>query len=151
MRPATFDRLDGIVETLTTDLPDRAKEISRKTIAEFISRRAETVAAGTIQKEVTVLKHALKLAVEWELLNSNPAQGVKLPKSPQGRTRHPSPAELKTALDAAPKWMRVPLALAAFTGMRRGELLSLRWSDVDLENRRLIFGRPRTALCECCL
>jgi integrase len=33
--------------------------------------------------------------------------------------------------------MRAPLALAAFTGMRRGELLGLRWMDVDLENRRL--------------
>jgi len=33
--------------------------------------------------------------------------------------------------------MRAPIALAAFTGMRRGELLGLRWLDVDLPNRRL--------------
>jgi integrase len=33
--------------------------------------------------------------------------------------------------------MRAPIALAAFTGMRRGELLGLRWMDVDLNGRRV--------------
>jgi integrase len=75
--------------------------------------------------------------VEWDLLHSNVAQGIKLPTIPQGRTRYLSPSELKAALEAAPEWMRVPLALAAFTGMRRGELLALRWMDVEFENRRL--------------
>jgi integrase len=65
------------------------------------------------------------------------AQGVKLPKIPEGRTRYLSPSELKAVFEIAPEWMRIPLALAAFTGMRRGELLALRWMDVDLANRRL--------------
>ncbi|TCK75878.1 tyrosine-type recombinase/integrase [Acidipila rosea] len=137
LRSTTFERLEGILKTLKANLPELAKEITRKTVADFISKRAETVSAGTIQKEVTTLKHALKLAVEWELLQRNVAQGAKMPKAPEGRTRYLSPSELKTALEAAPEWMRLPLALAAFTGMRRGELLSLRWTDVDLENRRL--------------
>jgi integrase len=136
LRATTFDRLDGILETLKTNLPERAKDINRKTVAEYISSRSETVAPGTIQKEISVLKHALKLAVEWELLNGNPAQGAKLPKLPEGRTRYLSPGELKAALEAAPDWMRAPMALAAFTGMRRGELLGLRWLDVDLAARR---------------
>jgi integrase len=137
LRPTTFERLDGILETLKRHLPERAKDISRKDVAEYISTRAESVAPGTVQKEATVLKHALKLAVEWELLNTNVAQGAKLPKTPQGRTSYLSPIELKAALQAASDWMRAPLALAAFTGMRRGELLGLRWTDVDLPNRRV--------------
>jgi integrase len=137
LRPTTFERLDGILETLKANLPERAKDISRNTVGEYISTRSETVAPGTIQKEITVLKHALRLAVEWELLNSNPAQGVKLPKVPEGRTRYLSPTELKAALENAPEWMRAPIALATFTGMRRGELLGLQWKDVDLDGRRV--------------
>jgi integrase len=137
LRPTTYERLDGILETLKAALPERAKDISRKTVADYISTRSEDVAPGTVQKEVTVLKHALRLAVEWELLNQNPAQGAKLPKVPEGRTRYLSPTELKASLEAAPEWMRAPIALAAFTGMRRGELLGLRWMDVDVEGRRV--------------
>lgn len=137
LRETTFERLEGILETLKTHLPERARDISRKTVADYISARADDVAPGTIQKEVTVLKHALRLAVEWELLNTNPAQGAKLPKLPEGRTRYLSPSELKAALEAAPEWMRAPIALAAFTGMRRSELLGLRWADVDLERGRV--------------
>jgi hypothetical protein len=66
-------------------------------------RSADPVAPGTIQKEVAALKHALKLAVGWKLLQSNVAQGAKLPKIPDGRTRYLSPSELKAALATAPE------------------------------------------------
>jgi len=137
LRPSTFKRLDGILETLKAELPERAKDIKKKTVADLISSRSEEVAPGTVQKEITVLKHALRLAVEDGLLHDNQAKGVKLPKTPEGRTRYLSPTELKAALESALEWMRAPIALAAFTGMRRGELLGLRWMDVDLENRRV--------------
>jgi integrase len=137
LRPATFERLDCILETLKSHLPERARDITRASVQEYISSRTETVAPGTIRRETTELKHALKLAVEWDLLHDNVAQGVKLPRLPEGRTRYLTPSELKSALDASAEWMRAPVAMAALTGMRRGELLGLRWLDVDLPNRRL--------------
>ena len=137
LRPTTFIRLDGILETLKAALPALAKEITRRTVADYILERSETVSAGTVAKEFATLRHALQLAVEWELLIVNPAQGAKLPKQSEGRTRYLSPTEFKAALEAAPDWMRGPMALAAFTGMRRGEILGLCWKDVDLENRRV--------------
>ena len=137
LRPTTFVRLDGILETLKAALPTLAKEITRRTVADYILERSETVSAGTVAKEFATLRHALQLAVEWELLTVNPAQGAKLPKVSEGRTRYLSPTEFKAALEAAPDWMRAPMALAAFTGMRRGEILGLCWKDVDLANHRV--------------
>jgi integrase len=133
----TFARLDGVIAVLCANLPELAKAITRKDVAEYISFRTATVKPATIFKEVTTLKHALRLAVEWDLLHTNVALGAALPKAIQGRTRYLSPSELKAALRAAPEWLRPPIALAAFTGMRRGELLSLCWKDVDFAGRRL--------------
>jgi len=137
LRPTSHHRTEKILETLKAALPTKAKDITKNTVTQFVSKRSEKIGAGSLSKEVTTLKHALRLAMEWGLLNSNAATGATLPKIPQGKTRYLSPAELKAALKAAPEWMRAPIALAAVTGMRRGELLGLQWADVDLENRRL--------------
>jgi integrase len=114
------------------------KDVTKAKVAALIEQRSEVVSPGTIAKEISVLKHALRLAVDdWGLLHSNPAERVKLPKLPEGRTRYLSPPELKAVLQASPEWMRAPIALAAFTGMRRGEILGLTWKDVDLAGKRL--------------
>ena len=65
LRATTFDRLGGILKTLETGLPTLAKDITKRSVAEFIETRSETVAPGTIAKEVGTLKHALRLAIEW--------------------------------------------------------------------------------------
>ena len=126
LRSTTFDRLNGILETLLRlPFPLLAKEITRGQVDDDILERSETVSAGTVAKEFATLSHALRLAVEWDLLTVNPAQGARLPKQSEGRTRYLSPSEFKAALEAATDWMRGPMALAAFTGMRRGEILGL--------------------------
>lgn len=137
IRSTTFERLGGILDTLKTHLPEQAKAITKRTVAEYIEARAETVKPGTVAKEMSVLKHCLRLAVEWGELNQNPAAGARLPQLPQGKTRYLTPGELRAALESAPEWLRAPMAFAACTGVRRGEMLSLRWMDVDMPNRRL--------------
>ncbi len=126
-----MERLGRILATLQRHLPEQAKAITKRTIAEYIETRSEMVKPGTVAKEMSVLKHCLKLACEWELLHSNPAAGARLPKLPPGRTKYLTPGELKSALEAAPEWMRAAMVFAARTGVRRGEMLSLRWMDVE--------------------
>jgi integrase len=137
IRPTTHARLGGILDTLQAHLPEQAKAITKRTVSEYIEARAETVKPGTVAKEMSVLKHCLRLAVEWGLLNENAAAGARLPKLPAGKTRYLTPGELKAALESAPEWLRAPMAFAACTGVRRGEMLSLRWMDVDMGNKRL--------------
>lgn len=139
IRSTTYARLGGILDTLKARLPLLARQIDKRTVAEYIETRSgvDEMKPGTVVKEISVLKHCLKLAVEWGELNQNPAAGARLPKLPPGKTRYLTPGELKAALESAPDWLRAPMAFAACTGVRRGELLSLRWMDVDVKNRRL--------------
>jgi integrase len=105
-------------------LPRRARDIRRSDVDGYVSARGASPA--TLQREVGTLRHALKLAIEWELLVTNPAAGVKLPKLPPGKTGFLSEQQFETAMAVAADWMR------------RGELLGLRWADVNFRSRQII-------------
>jgi len=85
----------------------------------------------------------LRLAVEWEIVPINPAQGVKTPKAPAGRVRYLQPTELRVLLEASSESLRPVVALAVSTGMRRGEILGLRWLDVDMVNHRVLLPQTK--------
>jgi integrase len=97
-----------------------------------------------VLKELNALKHLLKLSVEvWEYIPVNPATGVERPKAAPGRVRYLQPGELRAVLEAAPGWLRPILALAAATGMRRSEILRLRWLDLDLDGGRALLPQTK--------
>jgi site-specific recombinase XerD len=101
------------------------------------------ISAASVTKELNVIKHLLALAVEWELIPVNVAHGVKGPKAPAGRVRYLQPGELRAVLEACPEWLRPIAGLAVSTGMRRGEILGLRWLDVDGKNSRLMLPQTK--------
>src|SRR5438093_498024 len=81
-----------------------------------------------------VLKHLFRLAVEeWAYVLVSPAHGVRPPKKPADRVRFLQPGEMKVVINACPSWLQSIVLLAVTTGMRRGEILGLRWLDVSLE------------------
>ncbi|MCE2871226.1 MAG: site-specific integrase [Oxalobacteraceae bacterium] len=109
-------------------------------MAEFRDQRLKQVTSGTVIRELayfsSVINHARR---EWGINAENPVRLVRKPPSPPGRSRVVSEAELVRILDALTPsakcritpWMKPLVELAVETAMRRGELLSLRWSDID--------------------
>jgi integrase len=86
----------------------------------------------------TVLHRALGQGRAWGLLRDNPAEMAKPPKTPQQETEMMQPeraAMLLERLCGKPLYLIASLGLA--TGMRRNEMLALRWRDVDLDGARL--------------
>lgn len=85
-----------------------------------------------------VLSQALKQAVGWRMLQTNPAENVKPPVPQDAEIETLSPEELGSLLQKAEGTkMYAPVLAAATTGMRRGELLALRWTDIDLDKAEL--------------
>lgn len=80
------------------------------------------------------LKCCLNQAVRWELIARNPASLAEPPRPPKREVRTLTPKQVRKLLDAARPTGQVSLYMAAVaTGMRLGELLALRWQDVDLK------------------
>jgi integrase len=141
----SYDRTKGIIDNQLrpTFGSRRIGDLRRTDIQDYVTRRATEVSPGTVVKELNVLKHLLGLAVEWELLPFNPAAKVKAPRVPAGRVRYLQPTELRAVLEACPAWLRPIVGLAAFTAMRRGEILALRWLHVDMDGKRLMLPQTK--------
>lgn len=87
----------------------------------------------TVRHCRAILKNALGKAVKWGLLHRNPADGTTPPRPDKRKMRALTPDEVELLLSAAQQsnWY-MPIFLSLWTGMRRSELLGLRWRDVDL-------------------
>lgn len=139
-----YDRTRGVVETLLNPFFTGKLAAIRKTdVQNYITKRSSTVAAGTVIRELGILKHLLNLAVEWELIAISPAQSIRSPKSPAGRVRYLQPTELKLLIEHCPSWLAPIVALAVCTGMRRSEILNLRWLDIDLTLGRILLPQTK--------
>jgi integrase len=142
--PPHFLRLESIIEKhLAPHFTSSLAHIKRADVNRFVTIRSEQVAPATVAKELATLHHMLSLAVEWEFIPLNPAASVRPPKQPPGRVRYLQPAELRQLIQMAADWLRPIIAIAVLTGMRRSEILGLRWADIDLRARRLILRRTK--------
>lgn len=145
LTPKSYMREKLIVDLhLKPFFPGKLASIRRTDVQRYVTARfGKAVSAHSVLKELNVLKHLLRLAVEWELIPLNPAQGVKSPRVPAGRVRYLQKGELATVLLECQEWLCPIVALAVSTGMRRSEILGLRWLDVDLSHGRAMLPQTK--------
>lgn len=90
------------------------------------------LSAQTVLHHHRVLREALQQGIRWQLISRNPADATEAPR-PSRQERRTLDADQAAKLIEATKGKRIyiPVLLAITTGMRRGEILALRWEDVD--------------------
>ncbi len=98
----------------------------------------------TIRNHHAIISSALHQAVRWGWIRENVAEKAKPPRITMKRVKAPSVEAVRSVIEAAedrdPRLAPL-LMLAALTGMRRGELCALRWTDVDFERGELDVSR----------
>ncbi|MBQ8904448.1 MAG: site-specific integrase [Oscillospiraceae bacterium] len=120
-------------EILITSL--RAEHIQRM-INDMINRG---LSPKNIRDTYNNVNAAMKKAVATKLIPYNPCEGVALPKLKKYRAKVYSTEMIHTLLNAVKDTdMYLPVLLFVTVGLRRGELLALRWQDIDFENNLLM-------------
>lgn len=100
------------------------------------------LSAQTVLHHHRILRESLHQAVRWQILVRNPADAVEPPTPTRQEMRALSESETAWLLEASSgARLHLPILLAVTTGLRRGELLAHRWSDIDFENGRLAVRR----------
>lgn len=107
-------------------------EINAQRVEQYkAKRKADGVSDRTVNLELACLKTMLSKAVDWDKLTVNPASKVKKFREAPARERILDAAEARRLVEYAGPGLRPVLVIALNTGMRRGEILGLRWQDAD--------------------
>jgi len=124
-------------------------------VADFRDRRLESVRNGTVRRDLALLSHVFEVArKEWGFrLSSNPVRDIRQPPLDSGRERRLEDGAYESLMHAIAesrnRLLKPIVQFAIETGTRRGEIVALTWSCVDLRRRTVHMpvtktGKPRS-------
>jgi len=118
------------------------KDITPVQISAHIKKFAKTYADKTVRTQFMVYNLIFKYAVEQGHILFNPARDLSVPNNlPKRKITSPSPEDIERVKKSTNCTFGMFAFWAMYTGMRRGELLALEWSDIDILNRTITINK----------
>jgi len=148
LAPSTDFRNSQVVKKFKAFFGDTLlKDVSTSLVSKYKAICLEKeYSKDTILKELNVLRRVFNVAIqEWELCKENPVSKVlrTLGKTDNKRVRYLSAEELQRLTVALPSWLRPIVTIARHTGLRRRNILELKWSEVDLGRRVIMIPKTK--------
>jgi integrase len=120
----------------------KLKSIRAIDIESFLAHlKNQGVTPATSAKYLRTLKLVLKRACQWKFLVENPAEYIKPPRVERKEMDCLDPQEVRKLIAATDERYRVLVMTACYTGLRQGELLGLKWEDIDFKSNRIFVRR----------
>jgi integrase len=112
------------------------------------TRRGTQRGPATVVRYMAALSHAFTIAInEWQWLEISPMSKVKKPTEPRGRVRFLDDEErdrfLIACQESTSEWLYMCVVLAMSTGIRKTNLMELKWQDVNLKDKYLILHHTK--------
>jgi len=141
----SWRRDEASLKNLTPFFKGRAlSNIGPELVEKYKTARAKKVSPASVNREITLLKTMFNKAVEWEKLRTNPISKVKKFRENGFIERILTRGEASQLIDAAPNYLRPILIIALNTGMRKGEILKLRWIDIVSQNKYILIKESKS-------
>jgi integrase len=118
-------------------------DITPVMIEKYKADRLQSITPASVNRELACLKYMYTKTIEWEYVKINPTKTVKLLKEPPGRLRYLKEKEVDDLLKACASHLRPIVITALNTGMRKSEILNLKWKEVDLGNRKITVANSK--------
>jgi len=109
--------------------------ISPLMIDEFISKKKLEISSATINRCLSILSKIFNDAIRWGYLKENPMKNVSRLNEPEKGFNYLTKEQVKKLLENASPSARPILMLAVYTGMRKGEILALKWEHINFEKK----------------
>lgn len=141
LRPRTVERYTGLIRQHINPAigSTRLRKLTPQDIVRLYADLRPTLAPATIAQVHAILHGAFAQAVRWHAIARNPAAAVQAPRPAKVEMRFLDSAQVRTLLHScAGDPLEALYVAAVFTGLRLGELLGLRWRDLDLDGRALV-------------
>jgi integrase len=136
-RPKTLELMRNVIKGFEGMHP-RAylAELTPQHVDAYKAKRLREVSPVTVHIELRTLRSVFNVARRWKMLETDPCDGVSLPQLPERAPLALTREDIEKLISCIREnWLRELVIFAVQTGMRRGELLNLKWSSVDFEGR----------------
>lgn len=154
VKPSTFENVQSKVEKMTEE---HFKELKLKKITVAYCQRVVIELSKSYvlyNHYLSVINRIFKYAVLMDVINSNPFDKIIKPKSRQTQrkgnflTKEELKEFLKLAQNTTLSYFFPLVHLMSYTGLRQGEALALKWSDIDFENKKITVNKTAARIKE---
>lgn len=121
-------------------------KITPKDIEDYKIKRIEQVSPATVNRELACLKHMFNLARKWKMTDDNPVHEVKFFSERKFVWHILTEEEAERLIEVASEHLKPIILVALNTGMRRGEILNLRWNDVDFAEHFIFLKETKSGI-----
>jgi len=117
--------------------------ITRNLIEQYVAARKEAASPATVNLEIALIKKMLCKAIDWGYLEANPSTKVKKFKLNNAREKVLDAEETRRLIECADSSLRPIVIIALMSGLRKGEILNLKWSDVNFIQSYIAIERSK--------